>query len=205
MATQANDGTSSSDDPRTVVEIEGRYYILATSSAADVTDRVLKQGDSFAVFGRHGDIRPIGLGEGIYHRGTRFLSGLASRSTVRSACVGCGPRIRAAACSPASCGRIGRRARRTTCSATIFSGWGFEHWRRASRAVAPGLYRLEVDAPERTLRFNHARLPVLLDHLRIENLAVGDASVDLLLGRQPQRMSVDVISLRGNVEVVTIK
>jgi len=64
---------------------------------------------------------------------------------------------------------------------------------------------LEVDARGRTLRFNHGRLPVFLDHLRIENLAVGDASVDLLLGRQPQGMSVDVITRRGDVEVVTIK
>ena len=65
------------EDPRTVVEIEGRYYILATGSPADENDRILKHGDSFAVFDRYGDIRPIGLGEeGVYHRGTRFLSGL---------------------------------------------------------------------------------------------------------------------------------
>ena len=32
------------------------------------------------VFDRYGDIRPIGLGEeGLYHRGTRFLSGLGLR------------------------------------------------------------------------------------------------------------------------------
>ncbi|MBA3586807.1 MAG: amylo-alpha-1,6-glucosidase, partial [Chloroflexi bacterium] len=80
MATQSNERSSISDDPRTVVEIEGRYYILATSSAADESDRVLKHGDSFAVFDRHGDIRPIGLGEeGLYHRGTRFLSALILR------------------------------------------------------------------------------------------------------------------------------
>ncbi|MGH2381638.1 MAG: amylo-alpha-1,6-glucosidase, partial [Candidatus Limnocylindria bacterium] len=64
---------------------------------------------------------------------------------------------------------------------------------------------LEVDAPGRTLRFNRARLPVFLDHLRIENLAVGDASLDLLLGRQPQGMSVDVVGRRGDVEIVTVK
>ncbi|MEO7295049.1 MAG: amylo-alpha-1,6-glucosidase [Candidatus Limnocylindria bacterium] len=80
MATQPNESLSSADDPRTVVEIEGRYYILATSSAADENDRVLKHGDSFAVFDRHGDVRPIGLSEeGLYHRGTRFLSALILR------------------------------------------------------------------------------------------------------------------------------
>jgi len=80
MATQPNDGVSSADEPRTVVEIEGRYYILATSSPADENARVLKHGDSFAVFDRHGDIRPIGLGEeGLYHRGTRYLSALTLR------------------------------------------------------------------------------------------------------------------------------
>ena len=64
-------------DPSTVVEIEGRYYILATRAPADENDQILKQGDSFAVFDRYGDIRPIGLGEeGVFHRGTRFLSGL---------------------------------------------------------------------------------------------------------------------------------
>src|SRR6266542_6067852 len=41
---------------------------------ADDRTRVLKQGDTFAVFDRYGDIQPIGLGEqGIFHEGTRFL------------------------------------------------------------------------------------------------------------------------------------
>ena len=80
MATQPDELVPGPDDPRTVVEIEGRYYILATSSPADENAGVLKHGDSFAVFDRHGDIRPIGLGEeGLYHRGTRFLSAMGLR------------------------------------------------------------------------------------------------------------------------------
>ena len=80
MATQPDEFVSPPDDPRTVVEIEGRYYILATSSPVDENAGVLKHGDSFAVFDRHGDVRPIGLGEeGLYHRGTRFLSTLGLR------------------------------------------------------------------------------------------------------------------------------
>jgi glycogen debranching enzyme len=80
MATQPDEIESPPEDPRTVVEIEGRYYILATSAPADENDAVLKHGDSFAVFDRYGDIRPIGLGEeGLYHRGTRFLSAMGIR------------------------------------------------------------------------------------------------------------------------------
>ncbi len=53
------------------------YYILASAPSADEHSRVLKHGDTFAVFDRHGDIQPIGLGEqGLYHEGTRFLSRL---------------------------------------------------------------------------------------------------------------------------------
>src|SRR5262245_34622425 len=50
-------------------------HILAASSPADERTRVLKHGDTFAVFDTYGDIRPGGLGEaGLYHEGTRFLS-----------------------------------------------------------------------------------------------------------------------------------
>ncbi|MFW6076099.1 MAG: glycogen debranching N-terminal domain-containing protein, partial [Chloroflexota bacterium] len=51
------------------------FYIHATSTPADDRTRVLKHGESFAVFNRYGDIRPLGLGEqGLYHGGTRYLS-----------------------------------------------------------------------------------------------------------------------------------
>ncbi|MGH9161985.1 MAG: glycogen debranching N-terminal domain-containing protein, partial [Vicinamibacteraceae bacterium] len=60
---------------RDIVEIENQYYILASSSLADEVDRVLKHGETFAVFDRYGDIKPVGVGEhGLYHEGTRFLS-----------------------------------------------------------------------------------------------------------------------------------
>ena len=77
MATRRDDPISSADDTRTVVEIDGRYYILATSSTADQEDQVLKHGESFAIFDQWGDVQPVGRGEeGLYHRGTRHLSGL---------------------------------------------------------------------------------------------------------------------------------
>ena len=57
-----------------------QYYILATSALADDQDLVLKEGDTFGVFDRSGDIRPIGLAEeGLYHEGTRHLSQLSLR------------------------------------------------------------------------------------------------------------------------------
>jgi glycogen debranching enzyme len=53
----------------------GLHTILAASAMADERTRVLKHGDTFAVFDHYGDIKPGGLGEeGLYHEGTRFLS-----------------------------------------------------------------------------------------------------------------------------------
>jgi hypothetical protein len=46
-----------------VILVEDQYYILATSSLADDRTRVLKHGETFAVFDRYGDIQPLGLGE----------------------------------------------------------------------------------------------------------------------------------------------
>jgi glycogen debranching enzyme len=58
-----------------LIFVQGRYYIRAHSSLADVQSRVLKFGDTFALFDRHGDIRPLGFEDhGIFHKGTRFIS-----------------------------------------------------------------------------------------------------------------------------------
>jgi glycogen debranching enzyme len=63
-----------------VVRLEDQFYIQATSSRTDDRTRVLKHGETFAVFDRFGDVQPVGLGEqGIYHEGTRFLSRLELR------------------------------------------------------------------------------------------------------------------------------
>jgi glycogen debranching enzyme len=56
------------------------YYVTAAAPPGGERDRVLKQGDTFAVFDHHGDIRPAGMKEqGLYHEGTRFLSALVFR------------------------------------------------------------------------------------------------------------------------------
>lgn len=63
-----------------IIQVENQFYVLATSSLADDRTRVLKYGETFAVFNRLGDIEGIGVGEqGLYHRGTRYLSKLALR------------------------------------------------------------------------------------------------------------------------------
>ena len=63
-----------------VLVVEDPYHILATSPETDTRARVLKQGETFAVFDYFGDIKPVGRQEeGIYHEGTRFLSCLILR------------------------------------------------------------------------------------------------------------------------------
>lgn len=58
-----------------VIRYQDQWYVLAGSSRADDRTRVLKEGDTFGVFDRFGDIQAIGAGaQGLYHEGTRFLS-----------------------------------------------------------------------------------------------------------------------------------
>jgi glycogen debranching enzyme len=63
-----------------VIRVQDQFYILATSPLAAAAPLVLKQGDTFGVFDRHGDCTRLGLGEqGLYHRDTRYLSRLDLR------------------------------------------------------------------------------------------------------------------------------
>jgi glycogen debranching enzyme len=72
--------TRGDDDDDQVPELHDQHHILATSSRTDDRTRVLKHGETFAVFDRFGDVQPLGLGEqGIYHHGTRHLSRLELR------------------------------------------------------------------------------------------------------------------------------
>jgi glycogen debranching enzyme len=58
-----------------VIRVKNRYYILSTSSLADDRTCVLKDGDTFAVFDRRGDIELLGQGaQGLYHKETRYTS-----------------------------------------------------------------------------------------------------------------------------------
>jgi glycogen debranching enzyme len=63
-----------------IIQVENQFYVLSTSSLADDRTSVLKYGETFAVFNRLGDIEGMGIGDqGLYHRGTRYLSKLALR------------------------------------------------------------------------------------------------------------------------------
>jgi len=58
-----------------VIRWNDNFYILASSSMADDRVEVLKQGETFVVFDRYGDIHQVLPGpQGLYHEGTRFLS-----------------------------------------------------------------------------------------------------------------------------------
>jgi glycogen debranching enzyme len=63
-----------------IIKVQDQFYILATSSRVDEHSLVLKEGDTFGVFDRYGNIERVGMGEqGLYHEGTRFLSALDLR------------------------------------------------------------------------------------------------------------------------------
>ena len=65
---------------REVIRVRNEFYIRSSSPRVDVRTRVLKQGDTFAVFDRFGDIETFGTGElGLYYQDTRFLSRLTLR------------------------------------------------------------------------------------------------------------------------------
>ena len=58
-----------------IVKLEEQFAILREGELSKTPVRVLKQGDSFAVFDPCGDIVPAPASEhGLYHAGTRFLS-----------------------------------------------------------------------------------------------------------------------------------
>src|SRR5262245_62716852 len=62
------------------IRVSEQYYILATSARIDDRTRVLKHGDTFAVFDRFGDVDAFGpAARGLYHQDTRLLSRLALR------------------------------------------------------------------------------------------------------------------------------
>jgi len=63
-----------------VIQVQDQFYILASSARLSEQNRVLKHGDTFAVFDRFGDIHRVGRGErGLYHAGTRYLSRMELR------------------------------------------------------------------------------------------------------------------------------
>jgi glycogen debranching enzyme len=64
---------------------------------------------------------------------------------------------------------------------------------------------LHIDASARRLSFVRAALPEGLEWVRINNLAIVDANVDLLLTRHPQDVGVTVLRREGALEIVLVK
>jgi glycogen debranching enzyme len=64
---------------------------------------------------------------------------------------------------------------------------------------------LRVDAQKRQVVLSRAALPAAIDWLRILDLSVGEATIDLLLTRHPHDIGVTVLQRRGDVEVAAIK
>jgi glycogen debranching enzyme len=64
---------------------------------------------------------------------------------------------------------------------------------------------VQVDMTERQVSFVHTVLPSELNWLRITNLRVADASVDLLLERHPHDVGITVLRREGEVKVLASK
>ena len=63
-----------------IVRVEDEYYVRASSALADDRTRVLKYGDTLAVFNRYGDIEAFGPSQfGLFHAESRPLSRLKMR------------------------------------------------------------------------------------------------------------------------------
>jgi glycogen debranching enzyme len=57
------------------IQIDDKWYVLATFAHPEEQPQVLKEGDTFAMFDRFGDIAVLAPGqEGVYHDDTRYLS-----------------------------------------------------------------------------------------------------------------------------------
>ena len=58
-----------------IIRVAEEYYILAASVLTDAPTRVLKNGETFAIFDRLGDLQGLVFKQhGIFHEGARFLS-----------------------------------------------------------------------------------------------------------------------------------
>jgi glycogen debranching enzyme len=64
---------------------------------------------------------------------------------------------------------------------------------------------LEIDAAAHRVSFRRAMLPASVDWLRLTNLSVGNAKVDLLLTRHAHDVGVEVLRREGQVEILTVK
>lgn len=64
---------------------------------------------------------------------------------------------------------------------------------------------IAVNAKEKCIRFNSPFLPDYLDELRIENLLVGDATIDIVTQHKSGRLGIEILRQKGEVEVQCLK
>ena len=64
---------------------------------------------------------------------------------------------------------------------------------------------LEIDAASRRVSFRRSMLPDGVDWIRLTNLSVADARLDLLLTRHAQDVGLQVLRREGQVEIISAK
>ncbi len=64
---------------------------------------------------------------------------------------------------------------------------------------------LEIRASESRIYLHHSALPEKLKHIRIRNLTVGNASVDLVCERYADSVSVNILRRSGELEIVSMR
>jgi glycogen debranching enzyme len=100
------------------------------------------------------------------------------------------------------CGFPRRRAKGPTAYPVACSP---QAWAAAAPlALLQACLNFSFDLDARLVRLRHPRLPAFLDWIRVRNLAVGDAQVDLLLRRHDTGVAVNVLERRGAVEVAVM-
>jgi glycogen debranching enzyme len=63
---------------------------------------------------------------------------------------------------------------------------------------------LTVNGPERQVYFTRPRLPASLRELRIHNLEVAGATVDLLIVRHEHSVGVTVLRREGDIQIMVV-
>jgi glycogen debranching enzyme len=64
---------------------------------------------------------------------------------------------------------------------------------------------LNIQAPQGQIRLEHTLLPEFLQEIQVNNLRVGNASVDLLFRRHGSDVAISVPRKEGNVDVIILK
>ncbi len=75
----------------------------------------------------------------------------------------------------------------------------------AAYMVLAACLGLEIDAAARRVSFRRPELPDRIEWVRLTNLSVADATLDLLLTRHAHDVGIQVLRRDGNVEILAVK